>query len=237
MLEVSALTTQFGSVTAVNGISFSAQKSKITTVIGANGAGKSTLLRTISGLEKPTSGSISWDGLELVGMKPEAIVREGIAHVPEGHAVISELSVAENIAMGGLFRRRKFKSDLAQATSEVYELFPRLHERRKQLAGTLSGGERQMLAIARALVSRPKLLLLDEPSLGLAPLVVEQIIQTINTLARETGLTVLLVEQNANTALGVADHGILLALGKVVADLPAAELRADASLRAAYLGY
>ena len=237
MLEVSGLTTQFGSVTAVNGISFSAQKSKITTVIGANGAGKSTLLRTISGLEKPTNGSISWDGIELVGMKAEAIVRAGIAHVPEGHAVISELSVAENIAMGGLFRRRKFKSDLAQATNEVYELFPRLHERRKQLAGTLSGGERQMLAIARALVARPQLLLLDEPSLGLAPLVVEQIIQTINTLTRETGLTVLLVEQNANTALGVADHGILLALGKVVADLPAAELRADASLRAAYLGY
>lgn len=237
MLKISGLTTQFGSVTAVNDISFTAQKSKITTVIGANGAGKSTLLRTISGLEKPLQGSITWNGIELVGEKAESIVRLGIAHVPEGHAVISELSVAENIAMGGLFRRRAHKADLALATAEAYELFPRLHERRQQLAGTLSGGERQMLAIARALVARPQLLLLDEPSLGLAPLVVEQIIETISKLCRETGLTVLLVEQNANTALGVADHGILLALGKVVADRPAIELRADASLRAAYLGY
>ena len=237
MLKISGLTTQFGSVTAVNDISFTAQKSKITTVIGANGAGKSTLLRTISGLEKPLQGSITWNGIELVREKAESIVRLGIAHVPEGHAVISELSVAENIAMGGLFRRRAHKADLALATAEAYELFPRLHERRQQLAGTLSGGERQMLAIARALVARPQLLLLDEPSLGLAPLVVEQIIETISKLCRETGLTVLLVEQNANTALGVADHGILLALGKVVADRPAIELRADASLRAAYLGY
>ncbi len=237
MLKVSGLTTKFGSVTAVNDISFTAQESKITTVIGANGAGKSTLLRTISGLEKPLQGSITWNGKNLVGEKAESIVRLGVAHVPEGHAVISELSVAENIAMGGLFRRRAHKADLALATNEAYELFPRLHERRQQLAGTLSGGERQMLAIARALVARPKLLLLDEPSLGLAPLVVEQIIETISKLCRETGLTVLLVEQNANTALGVADHGILLALGKVVADRPAVELRADASLRAAYLGY
>jgi branched-chain amino acid transport system ATP-binding protein len=237
VLKVSGLTTKFGSVTAVNDISFTAQESKITTVIGANGAGKSTLLRTISGLEKPLQGSITWNGKNLVGEKAESIVRLGVAHVPEGHAVISELSVAENIAMGGLFRRRAHKADLALATNEAYELFPRLHERRQQLAGTLSGGERQMLAIARALVARPKLLLLDEPSLGLAPLVVEQIIETISKLCRETGLTVLLVEQNANTALGVADHGILLALGKVVADRPAVELRADASLRAAYLGY
>jgi branched-chain amino acid transport system ATP-binding protein len=139
--------------------------------------------------------------------------------------------------MGALFRRRKFKSDVPKAIDEAYQLFPRLLERRSQLAGTLSGGERQMLAISRALVSRPKLLLLDEPSLGLAPLVVEQIIDTINTLCRSTGLTVLLVEQNANTALGVADHGVLLALGKVVADRPAAELKADAALRTAYLGY
>ena len=237
MLEVKNLVTSFGSVVALDGVSFTAQESKITTVIGANGAGKSTLLRTISGLEHASSGSITWSGKSVLGMRAEDIVRGGIAHVPEGHAVISELSVEENISMGSLFRRRKFKADVAAAQDEVFELFPRLKERRKQLAGTLSGGERQMLAISRALVSRPKLLLLDEPSLGLAPLVVEQIIDSINILCRTTGLTVLVVEQNANTALGVADHGVLLALGKVVADRPAAELRADANLRAAYLGY
>jgi branched-chain amino acid transport system ATP-binding protein len=237
VLEVQDLVTSFGSVVALDGVSFTAHESKITTVIGANGAGKSTLLRTISGLEHPSTGSITWRGKSLIGMRPEDIVRAGIAHVPEGHAVISELSVEENISMGSLFRRRKFKSDVTAAQDEMYELFPRLKERRKQLAGTLSGGERQMLAISRALVSRPQLLLLDEPSLGLAPLVVEQIIDSINILCRTTGLTVLLVEQNANTALGVADHGVLLALGKVVADRPAAELKADAKLRAAYLGY
>lgn len=237
MLEVKDLVTSFGSVIALDGVSFTAHESKITTVIGANGAGKSTLLRTISGLEHPSTGSITWRGKSLIGMRPEDIVRAGIAHVPEGHAVISELSVEENMSMGSLFRRRKFKSDVAAAQDEMYELFPRLKERSKQLAGTLSGGERQMLAISRALVSRPQLLLLDEPSLGLAPLVVEQIIDSINILCRATGLTVLLVEQNANTALGVADHGVLLALGKVVADRPAAELKADAKLRAAYLGY
>lgn len=237
MLRVENLITRFGHVVALDSVSISAAESKITTVIGANGAGKSTLLRTISGLEKPASGSITWEGESIIGLRPEEIVRRGIAHVPEGHAVISELSVEENIEMGALFRRRKYKSDVSAAIDEAYQLFPRLLERRTQLAGTLSGGERQMLAISRALVSRPKLLLLDEPSLGLAPLVVEQIIDTINTLCRSTGLTVLLVEQNANTALGVADHGVLLALGKVVADRPAAELKADAALRAAYLGY
>jgi branched-chain amino acid transport system ATP-binding protein len=237
MLKVENLVTRFGHVVAVDSVSISVAESKITTVIGANGAGKSTLLRTISGLERPASGAITWQGESIIGLRPEEIVRRGIAHVPEGHAVISELSVEENIEMGALFRRRKFKSDVPKAIDEAYQLFPRLLERRTQLAGTLSGGERQMLAISRALVSRPKLLLLDEPSLGLAPLVVEQIIDTINTLCRSTGLTVLLVEQNANTALGVADHGVLLALGKVVADRPASELKADAALRAAYLGY
>ena len=237
MLTIENLTTSFGSVIALDDVYMSAQESKITTVIGANGAGKSTLLRTISGLESPTTGSITWEGQSIVGRKPEDIVRAGIAHVPEGHAVISELSVEENINMGSLFRRRTHKSDVAASLEEMYQLFPRLQERRKQLAGTLSGGERQMLAISRALVSRPRLLLLDEPSLGLAPLVVEQIIDCVNTLCRSTGLTVLLVEQNANTALGVADHGVLLALGKVVADRPAAELKADSTLRAAYLGY
>ncbi len=237
MLEVRDLTTSYGSVVALNSVSLSVVESRITTVIGANGAGKSTLLRTISGLEKPSSGSVTWKGESLLGKRPEEIVRMGIAHVPEGHAVISALTVEENISMGALFRRRAHKQDVAQATEELYTLFPRLLERRKQLAGTVSGGERQMLAISRALVSRPSLLLLDEPSLGLAPLVVEQIIDSINVLSQKTGLTVLLVEQNANTALSVADYGVLLSLGKVAAYLPADVLKADASLRAAYLGY
>ncbi len=237
MLEIKDLVTEYGSVKAINGISLTAHEGKITTVIGANGAGKSTLLRTISALESPRSGSITWKNNSLVGLSPEKIVRLGIAHVPEGHAVISQLSVEENIQMGALFRMRSDKADVRLAISEMYQLFPRLEERKKQLAGSLSGGERQMLAISRALVSRPSLLLLDEPSLGLAPLVVEQIIQTVNDLCRNTGLTVLLVEQNANTALGVADHGILLSLGTVAADLPAAQMKADVALRAAYLGY
>ena len=158
MLKIDNLVTRFGSVVAIDGVSMQAQESKITTVIGANGAGKSTLLRTISGLEHPSSGSITWKGQSILGKRPEDIVRLGIAHVPEGHAVISELSVEENISMGSLFRRRKFKSDITTAIDEMYTLFPRLKERRKQLAGTLSGGERQMLAISRALVSRPQLL-------------------------------------------------------------------------------
>jgi branched-chain amino acid transport system ATP-binding protein len=237
MLTVNNLSVSYDSVQAVSGISFTAEKGKITTVIGANGAGKTTLLRTISGLIAPKSGTISWGGREIQGQRPEKIVRAGIAQAPEGHAVIAELSVEENIRMGALFRLRKHKSDVHAAIAESYALFPRLEERKSQKAGTLSGGERQMLAISRALVSRPELLLLDEPSLGLAPLIVEQIIQTVSKLCKETGLTVLLVEQNANTALEVADHGVLLALGKVVASMPAAQLRADESLRAAYLGY
>jgi len=237
MLSVTNLVTEIASVKALNGVSFQAKAGLITTVIGANGAGKSTLLRTISGLERATSGSIKWFDEELTRKSVESIVRSGIAQVPEGHAVISQLSVAENIELGGLFRRRIARGDLAIATNEIYELFPILHERRKEQAGSLSGGERQMLAISRALVSRPKLLLLDEPSLGLAPLISAQIINIVNELCAATGLTVLLVEQNANTALAVADHGILLALGEVVADMPAREMAADSSLRAAYLGY
>jgi branched-chain amino acid transport system ATP-binding protein len=230
-LVVSDLVTNYGHVRALDGVSFIANAGEITTVIGANGAGKSTLLRTISGLEKAKSGTISWGDRDITNLAP------GVAHVPEGHAVIPTFSVLENIEMGALFRRRKNSSDVKVAISEVLDLFPRLAERVKQSAGSLSGGERQMLAISRALVSRPKLLLLDEPSLGLAPLVVEQIIQSINQLSRSTGLTVLLVEQNANTALAVADHGVLLALGKVVSDQPAAKMRADSALRSAYLGY
>ena len=237
MLEIKDLVTDFASVRALSGVSFTAATGKITTVIGANGAGKSTLLRTISGLERCAQGAIIWEGLDVTKLSVEEIVRTGIAQVPEGHAVISQLSVAENIELGALFRKRKASADVAKSIQEVYELFPILLERNSQMAGALSGGERQMLAISRALVSRPKLLLLDEPSLGLAPLIAEQIINAINELCRSTGLTVLLVEQNANTALSVADHGVLLALGKVVAQMPASEMIADDSLRSAYLGY
>ena len=237
MLQIKNLSVAYDSVQAVDQISFTAEKGRITTVIGANGAGKTTLLRTISGLITPKSGTITWAGREIQGMRAENIVRAGIAQAPEGHSVIAELTVEENIRMGALFRLRTNRADVSTAIAECYELFPRLHERKSQKAGTLSGGERQMLAISRALVSRPELLLLDEPSLGLAPLIVEQIIDTVSILCREKGLTVLLVEQNANTALAIADHGVLLALGKVVADMPAAQLRADESLRAAYLGY
>jgi branched-chain amino acid transport system ATP-binding protein len=237
MLEINDLVTEFASVQALSGVSFTAATGKITTVIGANGAGKSTLLRTISGLERAVQGQILWDGLDVTKLSVEAIVRTGISQVPEGHAVISQLSVAENIELGALFRKRKARADVAKSIAEVYELFPILFERKSQMAGALSGGERQMLAISRALVARPKILLLDEPSLGLAPLIAEQIINAINELCRSTGLTVLLVEQNANTALSVADHGVLLALGKVVAQMPAAQMIADESLRAAYLGY
>jgi len=237
MLQIKNISVAYDSVQAVDQISFTAEKGRITTVIGANGAGKTTLLRTISGLITPKSGTITWSGKEIQGMRAENIVRAGIAQAPEGHSVIAELTVEENIRMGALFRLRTNRADVSTAIAECYELFPRLHERKSQKAGTLSGGERQMLAISRALVSRPELLLLDEPSLGLAPLIVEQIIDTVSILCREKGLTVLLVEQNANTALAIADHGVLLALGKVVADMPAAQLRADESLRAAYLGY
>jgi len=237
MLEIKDLVTEFASVQALSGVSFTAATGKITTVIGANGAGKSTLLRTISGLERAARGQIHWHGLDVTKLSVEAIVRTGISQVPEGHAVISQLSVAENIELGALFRKRKARADVAKSIAEVYELFPILFERKSQMAGALSGGERQMLAISRALVARPNLLLLDEPSLGLAPLIAEQIINAINELCRSTGLTVLLVEQNANTALSVADHGVLLALGKVVAQMPAAQMIADESLRAAYLGY
>ena len=234
-LVVKNLIVDHGAIRAISGVSFTVETGKLSAVIGANGAGKSTLLRTLSGLNKATEGSAHWGEHNLLSGKPESHVRSGVSHVSEGKSVVAELTVEENLDLGALWRRNK--KEATETKQQVIELFPRLGERLGQRADTLSGGERQMLAISRALVSRPKLLLLDEPSLGLAPLVVEQIIDSINILCRTTGLTVLLVEQNANTALGVADHGVLLALGKVVADRPAAELRADANLRAAYLGY
>ena len=234
-LVVTNLNVSHGAISALRAVDFSVELGQLAAVIGANGAGKTTLLRTLSGLKDANSGSATWKEREILGKKPEALVRRGISHVSEGKSVIPELTVKENLVLGGIWRGDK--ADTARAIEEVVELFPRLGERMEQSANTLSGGERQMLAIGRALVSRPKLLLLDEPSLGLAPLVIEQIFQTIDQLRHKLGLTVLLVEQNAMSALEIADIGVIINLGEVVATGPANELINDPALRAAYLGY
>ncbi len=234
-LVVSNLNVSHGAISALRGIDFSVEVGQLAAVIGANGAGKTTLLRTLSGLKDANSGNATWKDREILGKRPDELVRRGISHVSEGKSVIPELSVKENLILGGIWRGKK--SDTAEAINEVVELFPRLGERMSQSANTLSGGERQMLAIGRALVSRPKLLLLDEPSLGLAPIVIEQIFQTIDQLRHRLGLTVLLVEQNAMSALEIADIGVIINLGEVVATGPANELINDPALRAAYLGY
>ncbi|MFM8961068.1 MAG: ABC transporter ATP-binding protein [Actinomycetota bacterium] len=234
-LVVTNLNVSHGAISALRGVDFSVELGQLAAVIGANGAGKTTLLRTLSGLKDANSGSVTWKEREILGKKPEDLVRRGISHVSEGKSVIPELTVKENLVLGGIWRGDK--ADTARAIEEVVGLFPRLGERMEQSANTLSGGERQMLAIGRALVSRPKLLLLDEPSLGLAPLVIEQIFETINQLRHKLGLTVLLVEQNAMSALEIADIGVIINLGEVVATGPANELINDPALRAAYLGY
>ncbi|MFM8523278.1 MAG: ABC transporter ATP-binding protein [Actinomycetota bacterium] len=234
-LVVTNLNVSHGAISALRGVDFSVELGQLAAVIGANGAGKTTLLRTLSGLKDANSGSATWKEREILGKKPEDLVRRGISHVSEGKSVIPELTVKENLVLGGIWRGDK--ADTARAIEEVVGLFPRLGERMEQSANTLSGGERQMLAIGRALVSRPKLLLLDEPSLGLAPLVIEQIFETINQLRHKLGLTVLLVEQNAMSALEIADIGVIINLGEVVATGPANELINDPALRAAYLGY
>jgi branched-chain amino acid transport system ATP-binding protein len=234
MLEVEGLETAYGAVRALDGISFSVPAGSITAVLGANGAGKTSLLRTVSGVVRARAGSIRLDGHDIARAPVEAIVRLGMAHVPEGRGVITELSVEENLRLGGLWRR---EGTHGQAAREVYELFPRLQERLRQPAHTLSGGERQMLAIGRALMSRPRLLLLDEPSLGLAPRLAAQILGLLRTLRERSGLTVLLVEQNAKGALSVADRGIVLSLGRIVASDEPAKLAADEKLRHAYLGF
>ena len=236
-LRVRGLTIDHGAIRAISNASFNIPKGSITAVIGANGAGKSTLLRTISGLKRATSGNILWDELALDHLQTEQIVRSGIVHVPEGRSVVTELTVAENLALGGVWRLRQHKGDVAAAIDEVYELFPRLAERKRQRADTLSGGERQMLAIGRGLVARPQLLLLDEPSLGLAPLVVEQIFHTLAQLQKSSGMTILLVEQNAMSALRIASQGIVLDQGQVVIADDARAIMNDTALRHAYLGY
>ncbi len=235
MLEVVDLTVAYGPVAALHGVSLTVRDASITAVLGANGAGKTTLLRTISGLVRPRAGSVRLDGRELIRLAPEEIARLGIAHVPQGQGVLAELTVDENLRLGGLWRRdRKAQRG---ALDETYELFPPLAARRHLAAFSLSGGERQMLSVGRALVARPRLLLLDEPSLGLARRALIEIMGRIKALVTERGLTVLLIEQNAKSALSVADDAIVLHLGKVVAHGPAQKLADEEGLRHAYLGF
>jgi branched-chain amino acid transport system ATP-binding protein len=232
MLSVENLITEYGPVRAVDGVSLEVPAGSVTAVLGANGAGKTSLLRTISGLVRPTSGKLTFAEEDITSMAVEDIVRRGLAHVPEGRGVIAELTVAENLRLGGLWRGRQ-----AAPVDEIYELFPRLQERHSQPASRLSGGERQMLSIGRALMGRPRALLLDEPSLGLAPRLVGQIMGMVRKLADSFELAVLLVEQNARSALSIADRGVVLSLGRVVADQESAALAADDRLRHAYLGF
>ena len=234
-LTVTELTIHHGAICAISDVSFTVSKGQLTAVIGANGAGKTTLLRTLSGLNKSTHGQATWNEHNLLHSKPETIVRHGVSHVSEGKAVIPELSVVENLELGAIWRKNK--KEATESKAAVTDIFPRLGERLNQPADPLSGGERQLLAIGRALMSKPQLLLLDEPSLGLAPLVIEQIFQTIRDLTTSMGLTVVLVEQNAMGALKIADQGVVLNLGKVAVAGTAQSLIADPQVRAAYLGY
>ena len=234
MLEVRELTTSYGPVKALDGVSFSVPKGKITAVLGANGAGKTTLLRTISGLIRSTRGSAQMDGRDLSRTPAERMPSLGLAHVPEGRGVITELTVEENLRLGGLGRAdRSRPADI----DRVYSLFPVLSDRRGATAHVLSGGERQMLVIGRALMAAPKMLLLDEPSLGLAPRIVAQIFDLLRSLVESDGLTVLLVEQNARSALSIADYGVVLNLGKLIVHDEASVLAGDEKLRHAYLGF
>jgi len=235
MLKIENLSVSHGAIRALHEISFSVAKGQLAAVIGANGAGKTTLLRTLSGLNKASHGSAHWSDHNILHSKPEVLVRHGISHVCEGKSVIPELTVSENLELGALWRRNK--KEATKSKQDVVELFPRLGERLSQRADSLSGGERQMLAIGRSIMSKPELLLLDEPSLGLAPLVIEQIFQAIRELTTAMGLTVLLVEQNAMGALKIADIGIVLNLGSIAASGSAAALKDNPAVRTAYLGF
>ena len=233
MLKIDNIDVYYGAIHALKGISLTVNKGEIVTLIGANGAGKSTALRTISGLLKPKNGKISFEGQEIAGVKAHEIVKLGISQVPEGRRIFTEMTVMENLDMGAFTRKDKdgIKEDLAQ----VFKRFPRLEERCDQLAGTLSGGEQQMLAMGRALMSRPKLLLLDEPSMGLAPLLIKEIFHIIEDI-NKTGTTVLLVEQNANMALSIANRAYVLETGRITLAGDAKKLAASEDVRKAYLG-
>ncbi len=234
-LQVRGLTAGYGGAPVLHEIDLDVEPGTIVAVVGANGAGKTSLLRAITGAIEPSAGTVLWDGKELRGTRIDHLVRRGIAHVPEGRGVITELTVEENLRLGHVWRNDK--EDAMKATAEVYELFAPLAERRKSAGHQLSGGERQMLAIARALVARPRLLLLDEPSLGLAPRVTAEIMALLKHLRDDTGLAVLLIEQNVRSALSIADHGVVLSLGKVAVTAPADQLIGDDELRHAYLGF
>jgi branched-chain amino acid transport system ATP-binding protein len=233
-LAIEDITAGYGAVRVLQSVSVVAAAGTITAVLGANGAGKTTLLRAINGFVRPSRGRVLVDGTDLARRRPEDIARAGVAHVPEGQGVITELSVAENLRLGALLRER---SSRAVALEDIYQRFSVLADRKDMAAGTLSGGERQMLVIARALLSAPRVLLLDEPSLGLAPKIVAGVMELIRRLRDENGLTIMLVEQNARSALAIADQGIVLNLGKVVARDDAAVLAADEGLRRHYLGF
>jgi branched-chain amino acid transport system ATP-binding protein len=234
MLEIKNLSVSYGAISALHGISMSVKAGGIVTLIGANGAGKTTTLKTISGLLKPKSGEIFYDGKNIAGLPPHQIVARGISHVPEGRMIFANLTVLENLQLGAYLQ--KDKKIIQRELEHVFSLFPRLSERVKQIAGTLSGGEQQMLAIGRALMSKPKLLLLDEPSLGLAPLLVKTIFEKIVEINRQQGITILLVEQNANLALGISSFGYVLETGKITLQGGSASLRQNPQVKSAYLG-
>lgn len=233
MLKIENLHVSYGGIRALDGISLEVPDGKIVTLIGSNGAGKSTTLRTISGLVKADSGSITYDGTDLLNISIYQVLETGIAHSPEGRHVFPNLTVLENLRIGAYLRSDK--EEIEKDIKWVYGLFPRLEERHWQLAGTLSGGEQQMLAVGRALMSRPKVLMMDEPSLGLAPLVVQDIFSIITTINKQ-GVTVLLVEQNANMALKIADYAYVLETGKITLEGTGAELLANESVKESYLG-
>jgi branched-chain amino acid transport system ATP-binding protein len=235
MLEVEDLWVSYGAVQALRGVSFEARSGRVTAVLGANGAGKTTLLRAISGLAPVQRGTVRFGSKKLTGMSVESIAQQRVGHVPEGGAVITELTVEENLQLGAAWRYRR--RERAQRIEEIYELFPPLKERARQRASSLSGGERQMLAIGRAVVSHPALLLLDEPSLGLAPIVTANLMAVLVELTRREGITVVLVEQNARSALSIATWAIVINLGSVVVSDRAEVVAADSDLRHHYLGF
>ena len=234
LLEIRNLESFYGPIMAIRGISLEVQKGQIVTVLGANGAGKSTLLKTISGIMEPEKGQVLFDGEEIQGLEPHVIVNKGIVHVPEGREVFPLLTVDENLTLGAYTRNDK--AEIAKDREMVFSYFPILAERRNQEAGTLSGGQQQMLAIGRGLMLRPKIMLLDEPSLGLSPLLVQQIFGILERLNKDEGVTMVLVEQNARVALDLADVGYVMEVGRMVMDGSAAELSASEDIQSFYLG-